>query len=347
MKNADLRRRASRYPLRWKAAVVFDHSQGKPVVHTQTQDLSVVGAAILSNHGDLTGSIVDLLLAYPARKGGKSPKVLKVRARVVSTVRTPGMSHYRHGLSFMRSPDDGLDILDEILSAASAPEAILAVSPEGDRLAQLKRLAQAKLAEGKTIGPPEDINALISDALGKAYRFLKELAAQVNVVHPAYPKRYAIPGVPGFDGLAWAHGYIDFQEREISPTVRLYKEVLLRFRLSGKKEIRVTREYPASEKLKQFLEDSKIEFTAQDARNKRGLIERTAFVFPCEVAASLLLLGQFDTGKLLLRTRNVSGFGSMEQILAPEAVTDESLNDLAAFILAETGQLGPLLLRNA
>jgi hypothetical protein len=68
----------------------FDGPQNKPVVHTQTQDLSVVGAAILSEHGDLTGSLVALLLAYPARKGAEPPKVLKVRAQVVSTVRTPG-----------------------------------------------------------------------------------------------------------------------------------------------------------------------------------------------------------------------------------------------------------------
>ncbi|TAN52710.1 MAG: PilZ domain-containing protein, partial [Betaproteobacteria bacterium] len=98
MKQAERRRGSSRYPLRWKAAVVFDGPQNKPIVHTQTQDLSVVGAAILSEHGDLTGSLVTLLLAYPARKG-EAPKVLKVRAQVVSTVRTPGMNHYRHGLS--------------------------------------------------------------------------------------------------------------------------------------------------------------------------------------------------------------------------------------------------------
>ncbi|TAK43936.1 MAG: PilZ domain-containing protein [Betaproteobacteria bacterium] len=347
MKPVERRRGSSRYPLRWKAAVVFDGAQNKPIVHTRTQDLSVVGAAILSDHGDLTGSFVTLLLAYPARKGDERPKVLKVRAQVVSTVRTPGMSHYRHGLSFISAPDDGLDVLAEILSAAKVQEAAPAPPAAGSRLAQLRQLAQAKSAEGISVDPQEVINAFVSDALVKAYRYLKELAEQLNILHPAFPRGYAIAGVPEFTGLAWKEGHANFHTREVSPAVKLYREVSLRFQLAGEKPVRVVREFPAGEKLKQLLEDSRIEFNANDTWNKRGSIERTTFDFPCEVKAYLMLLGQFDSGKLLLRARNVSGFGSMEQIVTPEAVNDDALDELAAFILGETGRLGPLLLRGA
>jgi hypothetical protein len=351
MANAAQRRRSRRYPLRWKAAVVFDTEQGKPIVHTQTQDLSVVGAAILSDHGDLTGSVVTLLLAYPARRSGETPKVLKVRARIVSTVRTPGMNYYRHGLSFIRSPDDALDDLAEILSTPAIAEdaefAAAAVPAGSSRLARLRQLAQAKLTEGRAIEPQEAINAAVSDALGRTYRYLKELTEHLNIVQPAFPKGYAIAGVPEFSGLAWGEGRADFHQFETSPTTKLFREVTLRFRLSGQKQIRVAREYPASDKLRQLLEDSQIEFHAQDSWNPRGSIERTTFSFPCEVTASLLLAGQFETGKLLLRTRNVAGFGTMEQLLEPAAVSEESLDELAAFILCEATRLGPLLLRGA
>lgn len=345
MSETEHRRRSRRYPLRWKAAVVFDGPQNLPVVHTQTQDLSMVGAAILSEHGDLTGALVTLLLAYPAQKGDEPPKVLKVRAQVVSTVRTPGMTHFRHGLSFISEPDDGLDVLAEILQAAAARDTAPAAPIAGNRIAQLRQLAQAKLAEGTSVDPQEVINALISDALVKAYRYLKELVAQLNIVQPAYSRGYAIAGVPEFNGLVWEEGHANFHTREVSPTVKLYREVSLRFRLSGRKQLHIVREYPASERLKQLLEDSRIEFTAQDAWNKRGSIERTTFAFPCEVKAYLMFVGQFNTGKLLLRARNVSGFGTVEQIVAPEAVTDDALDELAAFVLGESVRLGPLLLR--
>lgn len=352
------RRQRSRHPLRWKAAIAFDTAQDRPVVHTQTQDLSASGAAMFSEYGDLTGTDVTLLLACPPRKDGEAPKVLKVRARVVSTARTPGMSKYRHGLSFIRSSDDGLDVLAEMLKsiaaeaprgkpATAAPAAIPALSATGNRLAQLKQLAQAKLAEGKTNAPKIATNDHISDALKRSFLYLKDLAVHLNVVQPEYPKGYAIAGIPEFNGLTWGAGHTEFHTREMSPSIKLYDRVSLRFVLSGKKQIRVDREYPASEKLRQLLTDSKIEFATHEARNARGAIERSTFVFPCKIVASVLLSGQFDTGKLLLRTSNVSGFGAMEQILAPEAVTGESLDEFAGFILSETGRLGPLLLRNA
>jgi hypothetical protein len=268
------------------------------------------------------------------------------------------MPQYRHGLSFIRSPDDGVDDLEEILRAVATlahrkePDAAdaataLDASAAGGRLAQLRQLARAKLVEDKTAEPQDAINASVSDALGIAYRYLKDLAEQLDVINPAYPKGYSIAGVPEFNGLSWEEGRADFRTREISPILKLYDRVSLRFRLSGKKQVRVAREYPASEKLKQWLADCNIEFNEQVEWNARGSIERTTFIFPCEVKASVLFFGQFEMGKLLLRTRNVSGFGAMEQILAPEAVSDESLDELTGFILGESSRLGPLLLRNA
>jgi len=358
MTDKEHRRQSNRVPLRWEASVVFDQPEGRPVIHSQTQDLSVTGAAIFSEYGDLTGSVVTLLLAHPPRKSDVAPKVLKVRARVVSTARSPGMAQFRHGLSFIRAPGDGLEMLDQTVgdAAAATPrggpggapwDAMLAVPLAGGRLAQLRQLAQAKLAQDVKINPQEQINTRVSEALLKAYRYLKDLAEQLNVVTPPYPKGYAIAGVPEFSGLEWDSGRADFHTREISPTVKLYERVSLRFRLSGKKQIDVAREYPASEKLRLLLEDSAIEYTTQEVRNERGSLERVVFYIPCEVSASLVLFGNFATGKLLLQSRNVSGFGAMEQILAPEAVTDESLDELAGFILGESGRLGSLLLRNA
>jgi hypothetical protein len=53
-----------------------------------------------------------------------------------------------------------------------------------------------------------------------------------------------------------------------------------------------------------------------------------------------MFLGQFNTGNAARPQR--SGFGTLEQIVAPEAVTDDALDELAAFILGSV-RLGPLL----
>ena len=58
------RRQKSRHSLRWKAAIAFDPASGRPVVHTQTQDVSASGAAIFTDFGDLTGSVVKIGRAH-------------------------------------------------------------------------------------------------------------------------------------------------------------------------------------------------------------------------------------------------------------------------------------------
>jgi len=336
--------------------LAFDPAQGRPLVHTRTQDLSPSGAAVFSEHGDLTGSAVTLLLARPQRKSEATPKVLMVRARVVSTSRTLGMSEYRHGLSFIRAPNDGLDILSATLKgieaagpreerSAGTTAAMSAAPTGGGRLEPIKHLVYARPADGRPGDSMFDVDALVSDTLESAYRYLKGLVDRLNVAKPAFPKGYAIVGVPEFRGLVWEIGSADVYAREVSPTVRLNERVSLHFLLSGGTRIHLGREYPASEKLRHLLDDSGIEYTTQGVWSKRGSLERTTFDFACEVKASLQLVGRFDTGQLLLRARNVSGFGSLEQVVAPEAVSDESLEELTAFILGESPSLGPLLLR--
>jgi len=65
----------------------------------------------------------------------------------------------------------------------------------------------------------------------------------------------------------------------------------------------------------------------------------TKFLIPCEVKAVLQLIGNFETGKLVLQLRNVEHFGSAEYVLSAEAVTKESLHELSQFILGETRQI--------
>ncbi len=354
MEKKEHRRKAKRYPVCWKAAVVFDKAVGKPILHTQTQDLSAGGAAIQSEDEDLAGTMVTLLLAQPTQRDGETPRMVKARARVVSSVRTPPKQGFRHGLSFLRAPGDGLDFLEDLLHSAmaAAPPATPAPSAPaapaaGGRLAQLKQLAQAKLSEETAPDAQEDSNARISDALERAYNYFKELAEQLNVVQPAYAKGYTIIGVPEFGGLAWESGRADMRASEIAPGRRRFEQAMLNFRMTGKKQIRVARESPASDRLRQTLLDNKIEFKARDERNERGSLARTVFDFPCEVKASVILQGDFEAGRILLKARNVERFGMVEHRLHPQAVTVEALEEFAGFILGETPRVGPLLLKGA
>jgi hypothetical protein len=126
MKNNPQRRNCRRHALNCKAAIAFAAASGKPVVHTQTQDISASGVAVLSDHDDLMGATVTVLRAAPSADDKKAPRMLKIPAWVVSTVRTPGMSQYRHGLGFIRSVGDRLSDLEALLQGMqeAAPRSV-------------------------------------------------------------------------------------------------------------------------------------------------------------------------------------------------------------------------------
>ncbi len=247
-------------------------------------------------------------------------------------------------------PNDNVETLTAMLARMPEPDPPTTPPPDlstVSRLEWLRQRAQTKLAEEAAKPPEVPPAARIDEALRRAYAYLHDLATQLNVVKPGYPKSYGIAGVPEFKGLAWESGHANFHTRTVGYQTKYYERVIFQFLLSSGGQIRVAREVPASERLKNLLVDCKIDFSLQDVRNPRGLVERVNFEFPCKVAASLLLTAEPDSGKIMLHASNVSGYGTVQQLLAPEAVDDASLNELSGFILGEAKALGPLLLRGA
>lgn len=213
-------------------------------------------------------------------------------------------------------------------------------------LANLKQQALAKQqSENQKSSQRDEVLQRIHSALGMAYQYLNDLVQQLNILKPPYAKVYSFFGVADFDGMAWQEGRADFRMQETASDNRLYDQVTLRYRLASQEQFRVTRENPALEKLRKALFDYNIAFTVDEARNERGHTERATFTFPCEIKAGLLLAGNYETGKLLLRTRHIERFGIMEYQLPPEAINQESLDQLAHLILGESNRVGQLFER--
>jgi hypothetical protein len=361
------RRKHKRYPIRWKAAVVFDKALAKPILHTETFDLSAGGGAIRIEDGDLTGSVVTILLATPAGEQGETAKMLRLTARLVSCRQTPETPGYRHGMSFINTPPEGVAGLELLLKAAAAgsasvdpAEVALARAARGaaapapaapvGRLAALKAAAAQKVADDAARAKAEskeEKEDKVSEALKRAYFYLKELVEQLDVLKPGMPgKGYAVHTLPEFSDFAWDVGKLDLRTREVTPIRNLFTRVTLDYRLSkGKPILKVERPSPANDKLRQLLKDYQLGFSSRDEKNERGAVIKTIFGINFEVLCQLSLEGDYDTYKLRLKTRNVERFGTTEHVIAPEAVTQESLEELAGYILCESPKVGPLLLK--
>jgi hypothetical protein len=391
------RRKHKRYPIRWKTAVVFPPATQRPILHTETLDLSAGGGAIATEYGDLNGTTVTILLAQPPKQPGEQPKMLKLQAKIVSS--SPGKKGYRHGMAFINVPPEGVVGLEEVLQAAAkgahgedpaaaalaaaaaatippaaaapAPAAPPAAAPAaaapaaaapaaaapaaaaagGGRLAALKAAAAQKAAEEAArakADSKEDKEDKVSEALKRAYFYFKELIEQLDQLKPAMPaKNYSIHGVPEFTDLAWDVGNLDLRSREVTPIRKLWVRIWIDYRLSkGKPILKIERTPPASEKVKQMLKDYGLQFSSRDDKTESGAIIKTTFGINFEVLCHLEMEANYDTFKVMLKMRNVERFGPMEYTLSPDAITQESLEELTGYLLCETNKVGPLLLQN-
>jgi len=364
MEKKSNRRTSKRHPAQWKVAIVLTDEEGRPIIqHTQTVDLSLGGAAIISEESGLTGRVITLLLGQPPREDDVRPKVIKAYARVVSSRKVPSGKGYHLGLNFVSQPGDELDALGAIIreiEAAESPAKLpspppqlqpqAAATPEpgtfNTRLARLKELAQAKLTEKKEEVNRDEIIIRVSAAMERAYRYLKETFEQLNIVKPAYDNSYKIMGVPDFSELKWNVGSAAFHTREMLPGKQMFERVAVNFKLTGDKPVQFSVESPGNEKLKRLLGEYKIEFNAKDTLNSKGFVERTTFTFPCEVKGSLLMVANYDTGRIQMRMINIERFGTLDHLVNPASVTEEALDQLAGFILCEEREL-KLLFENA
>ncbi len=232
---------------------------------------------------------------------------------------------------------------------AAAPVKVAAPPPEpapppphsdSSLLTRLKLQAQSKReGEEKQNSLQNSQLKAFSDALQRAFLYLNDLSHQLNVLKPAYEKSYTFFGVAEFDGMNWEEGRADFRMQQIASDDRYYEQVTLRYRLQAPKQFRVTRENPAMEKLHKALFDHSIVFKTEEDRNDRARVERATFIFPCEIKAGLLLVGDPTTGEMVLRTRNIERFGSMEFRMPPERLTTDSLDELALLILGKTNRV--------
>ncbi|MCX7176496.1 MAG: hypothetical protein NT159_21745 [Proteobacteria bacterium] len=215
-------------------------------------------------------------------------------------------------------------------------------------LANLKKQAQLKQQTDTQINAIQTEQMLrIHAALGMTYQYLNDLVQQLNILKPPYAKTYSFFGVADFDEMTWREGRADFRMQEGASENRYYNQVTLRYRLAADKKFSLVRENPALEKLQKALFDNNIVFTTEEVRNERNQVEKATFTFPAEVKAGLLLAANYETGKLLLRTRNIERFGIMEYELMPEAINQDALDQLAQLILGENSRINQLFKRTA
>ncbi|WP_334158165.1 PilZ domain-containing protein [Oryzomicrobium sp.] len=106
-----------RFPVRWPVAIVFDHAAERATYRGLTWDLSLGGAAILSEHNLFVPGAVTLLISVPPLYPGQRQPLIEVRANMAYTVLSNTHDCFRLGIRFDQFKDNGEQRLLDNLQA--------------------------------------------------------------------------------------------------------------------------------------------------------------------------------------------------------------------------------------
>lgn len=110
------RRKLNRYLVHWKIAVVFDSAvQGKERFYGKTDDMSLSGVSLYSEHNIFVESPVTVLISIPKSAPDARQSIVEVRCKMVYTYLCSKGHGFRTGLKFLRFKGEGKKILKAAL----------------------------------------------------------------------------------------------------------------------------------------------------------------------------------------------------------------------------------------
>lgn len=233
-------------------------------------------------------------------------------------------------------------------SAATATAPTTSPAPKADMpdrlsstglLAQLKRQAEERLAATtQNVALEAARMRMIDEGLRAAYRYLNDLAQQLNVLKPPFPGAYQLGTVLRLESPKWHDSQADFR-RKVGPTEDLpYERVSFRYVLRGDSPLVLEKSDHVVETTRKALSDFGLTFKLDEIKNFKGFVERGRFTVQPEIKAGLLFEADYAKGEIQLRTRNVQRFGSVNYRVPAEAITEQTLEEIALLILGESNQ---------
>jgi c-di-GMP-binding flagellar brake protein YcgR len=122
------RRRLNRYLVHWKIAVVFDSAvQGKERFYGKTDDMSLSGVSLYSEHNIFVETPVTVLISIPKSAPGARQSMVEVRCQMVYTYLCSKGLGFRTGLKFLRFKGEGKKTLKAALDQKIPAGSIKAV----------------------------------------------------------------------------------------------------------------------------------------------------------------------------------------------------------------------------
>ena len=176
--------------------------------------------------------------------------------------------------------------------------------------------------------------AAVDRALRKTFQYMYELFRQLNVVKPTCPRTYDLLTVGKIDGLIQSDYRIEFRTSQ-RDNKEHYENLSITFKRTKPEQLTVKREAENIERFRDLLWQNNMRFTSEPFRNERRVIIMEVFKINCEVICGADIVGDYESGAIRFKLKNVEDFGPTVYTLEPDTVNDQSLEELAKMFIGK------------
>ncbi|HEX9389879.1 MAG TPA: hypothetical protein VF928_01060 [Usitatibacteraceae bacterium] len=176
--------------------------------------------------------------------------------------------------------------------------------------------------------------ASVDRALRKTFNYLNELFRQLNVVKPPCDRTYDLLTVGKIGGLTQLDYRIEYRTSQRNGTEH-YENLEVTFKRSKGQSLTVKRDAEHIERFRELLWLNNLRFTSEPIRNDRRVVVSETFVISGDIICGVDIVGDYETGVIRFKLKNIEDFGPSMYTLEPDAISDQALEELAKLLIGK------------
>lgn len=207
-------------------------------------------------------------------------------------------------------------------------------------LDDLKRQAQELQDREQALATEAKRNSAAVDiALRRAYRYLSDLAKQLNVLRPETTRSFDLPRIGRFSGLRVEEFFTDYRSRNTFGSEQ-FDLVYLKFEHKTGEALHCACEYEDNIRVfERQLDSLGLSYRAEYLKHDNRLVRRAEFIIEPMVRSRVILKGNHQAGAIEIALLNTASWGKRGFSLQATSLTDSFLEELAKHVLGRSSAL--------
>lgn len=201
-------------------------------------------------------------------------------------------------------------------------------------LDQLRRQSAEVRDQAEPERPVEEILTDMDRRLWRAYRWIDEALAHLEVIKPVVAHEYRLDTTMTMSSLRFERGFVSYRRRHLAGQ-ELLDYVEMFYRLVGAAPVVLKVQPSAVPKIDDRLRTASIPFTYQPQHDERRVILSGTFTITPTITASVRFEPDYRRQKIGVRLSNVDRFEAIEVEFDPPRLEEAILEDLVHLMLGE------------